>query len=570
MPQKNIDTNSTILIHKADSLKLVNDSLKLKLGTLQTKANDDRIIKYINAFGSNWIFFLIILLTILVLVCWKGIKRFFEAVTKVKGGLGNVNLELLRESNSIVISDGQNGSKAIDAETADKANEEPIDEISTSRQKFMFDVYSLLDKGEKDEAIKVFEDIQNNQTDSLKKENNKIVLEFYKHLNGFSDSIDALNKIILETRDREIKVKANSYIARCLVFSQNHERAIEVFLESLKDAKENNLTDLASEIVIAMGDAFYKGGKWELYIELLLGELRGDIDDEYRIRIFKKASEIYYKSDRILESVAMLIKANELVSNDVNILFDIAFRMSNLEFNEIAMQTYSLSNDFRSNQASVINNLAVAYSNLGFKNKSTELYIKSHELGNSLASSNLAFRYISAGFIKDATEILDVAKSAKEVDQNVWKALDAINESKKSETTLIEEAFKRASLTKSFLAHYSNAVISSEENAIATSIFNPIGNYLVENIEDDVLKLEFEDTILTIRFSFKSRYGTCVANYSNKPNKPHNSDSYSGLYAYVNGVLKILLKYTYYQTRPEILLFELKGTVIPDSGYTNT
>lgn len=97
------------------------------------------------------------------------------------------------------------------------------------------------------------------------------------------------------------------------------------------------------------------------------------------------------------------------------------------------------------------NNLGVSYQHFSISGRSIEAFERAAAGGNSLARSNLAYRYLHAGFLKEAKEQLDQALSEKEPHKNANEAYALLTSTPEVETQKLDDALGAVAHKASFL-----------------------------------------------------------------------------------------------------------------------
>lgn len=134
--------------------------------------------------------------------------------------------------------------------------------------------------------------------------------------------------------------------------------------------------------------------------------------------------EFQNQKEKILKSLARISEMNNDTDNffffseaylslhpvDTNLRFDLAYKYSNDKHEGLALLHYKKLLNVEESLAAR-NNLGVAYAELGIVSKSVDSYFKAADKDESLAMANLAYKYIGAGFMKDATSLINKANS---------------------------------------------------------------------------------------------------------------------------------------------------------------
>ena len=151
--------------------------------------------------------------------------------------------------------------------------------------------------------------------------------------------------------------------------------------------------------------------------------------------------------------IALLERQLELNPTDNETRFSLAYKYSNIGLDSMAAYHYSR---IRTPTRSAIawNNFGVALESLKLPVKAVEAYRNSAGLGETLAMSNLAHRFLNAGFVDEAKQILGEALRVADHHKNVDKALgvisDRVDDEEKQETSVYEKAKPVSEFFRSF------------------------------------------------------------------------------------------------------------------------
>ena len=201
--------------------------------------------------------------------------------------------------------------------------------------------------------------------------------------------------------------KAAEILLRAASKAKAGKAKIELIAESVRALTEKNpqaaLQALAEAKRIAAGSAELES--LVLSIESSFSEARNEVG-------FRFAS-----LERMLEERP----------DDHSTRFDLAYAYSEASMPDMALYHY-LRIPYAERSDSTWNNLGVAYESQKLSAKSVSSYRSSIEKGGTLAASNLAHRFIGAGFIQEAAMVIESAASVSGHHKNVDSALVKLKE----------------------------------------------------------------------------------------------------------------------------------------------
>ena len=157
-----------------------------------------------------------------------------------------------------------------------------------------------------------------------------------------------------------------------------------------------------------------------------------------------------------------LEKVLESRPNDTGLRFRVAYSYGQKDLSALSLLHYKTLLQFDPNNAIGLNNLAVEYDRLHMPMRSANTYKKAVGLNETLASANLAYRLMNAGFVEDARKLLDKAREQENIHPNVGSAIAAISEKEKGESKTEQDALKAAHEQQSFLHSFAEAYFTEK------------------------------------------------------------------------------------------------------------
>lgn len=175
--------------------------------------------------------------------------------------------------------------------------------------------------------------------------------------------------------------------------------------------------------------------------------------------------ENYY--DEEVYKLAMLERRVQIDPSDTQLRFNLAYSHSQEKNYELALYHY-LQIPENERDAVTWNNLGVSFRQFSMPTNSTNAYKKSVEAGETLAMSNLAHIYMSAGFFNEAKEVLGRAQSIDGCHENVATAQVALNSIYKNEEEEKSKAISKAPDESAFYANMGHALLISPSRGVAS------------------------------------------------------------------------------------------------------
>ena len=196
---------------------------------------------------------------------------------------------------------------------------------------------------------------------------------------------------------------------------------------------------------------YAKGGDSGKTEELLRNQrinltIRGKISElDYLFRY----KEILADTGEDFLELEVLERIVQLEPDDWNARFNLAYKYSTMQMNDMSLYHYCQI-PFSQRSAIAWNNLGVAFQQTSLSAKSIEAYKTSAEKGETLAMSNLAYKFMQAGFLKEADEELQRALQIKDFHRNIGEAVSSLKDIPENEDTKLKEAIKKIEPKRQF------------------------------------------------------------------------------------------------------------------------
>ena len=190
----------------------------------------------------------------------------------------------------------------------------------------------------------------------------------------------------------------------------------------------------------------------------LLGKMRRVVPhvedgESVFIRAFRPIAEHVNDKDLLLGLMERLI---HLHPEDSNVRFSLAYKYSEVGYRDVSLLHY-LRIPYQEREAATWNNLGVEFDHFELQSKSVKAYQKAEELGETLAMSNLAQKFIKAGFLEEAERICNNAVKIKDYHKNIGNAISRIKEVPDEEEKNEKELVAKAGTVCEFYRLYGNA-----------------------------------------------------------------------------------------------------------------
>lgn len=244
------------------------------------------------------------------------------------------------------------------------------------------------------------------------------------------------------------------YLAKGYQEYQEFEKAadyFEVAAEKSADAK----SELAKYGEAAI--AYFRAGVQQK-TRTILGKMRSlvpkvDDGESVLIKTMRDIAEQANDKDLLLGFTERLI---HLHPEDTSSRFSLAYKYSEVGYHDVSLLHY-LKIPHQERGAATWNNLGVEFDHFEFQSKSVKAYRKAEELGETLAMSNLAQKFIKAGFLEEAERICNNAVKIEDYHKNIGYAISRIKDVPEEEEKKEKETVAKGAPLSEFYREYGRA-----------------------------------------------------------------------------------------------------------------
>lgn len=464
--------------------------------TIELITNNNTIIEIIKI--AIWPFLLFVFALIFIVLFKKQISEFISKIKELnlkKDGLeAKTCPDETKEEVKEEVKEEQMQKIELEDETKGKEIEEPktIDEWRTEM------IFSSIEK-KKDRAERAYKELMKLNQDNLSRKKDDVLKLKLFHTFGETNSIDELKKY---SNDNDIKFDALMAIGFCYSFSNEVANSNKFYLDAMSNA--NNDEDRVSA-VSQYSSNLYKDKKKTEALEILSETLQKVTDPSCKIELYENMAKIYEKEKDYENRAFVFDKAVELKPNDQNLIFDAGYSYAESKYDELSLLHYKNAEKINPKNGAVKNNLGVQYDNLNMPIKSIESYREADKLNITLASANIAYRFMKAGFVAEAKNILDIAKNKDDVHPNVNEALSEISKKIENENKAEEQKLESANDLRKFFLKYIDAKItkSNKLKSISGDYLSNDGKIFILATEDNKIIGKWEKKFGEFSFEYK-------------------------------------------------------------------
>jgi tetratricopeptide (TPR) repeat protein len=176
------------------------------------------------------------------------------------------------------------------------------------------------------------------------------------------------------------------------------------------------------------------------------------------------------KNDEML--LGALERLLQLNPTDHDRRFQLAYKCSTMNLNQLSTLHYQ-SIPRAARTAIAWNNLGVARTSLQLPAGAMTAFRRSEDLGETLAMSNIADRYLDSGFLSEAKDILERALSKEKPDKRVASVLNRASEVRAHEENRETELLEKAKLLSHFYREFGRALARRVSGDLASKWVGP-------------------------------------------------------------------------------------------------
>jgi len=303
-----------------------------------------------------------------------------------------------------------------------------------------------------EEAEEAFEKLQASEENAVARIRNQAFYHGVRYTKGLDP--EALQKLEKLTENEEARESVLSWLANCHEFARNYPKAIETHRRALS---EKLVDEDRARHTVSIAKCMSKMGQTGDGLKTLTASLNQVEHGKAKAILYKGIADLQeIQGNSMLRAIA-LQKVLEYKPEDQRKLFDAAYAQSAAKLSPLSATNYHTLLKFAPDNYSALNNLCVECEALGMSIKSVNYYKQAVEHNNTVAMSNVAYRYINQGFEQEAREILDKANSMENPHRNVGEAIANLADRKENEEKKWEDVIDQGVKQQQFFWLYAEA-----------------------------------------------------------------------------------------------------------------
>jgi tetratricopeptide (TPR) repeat protein len=251
-----------------------------------------------------------------------------------------------------------------------------------------------------------------------------------------SGSTKALDELKATVEQNPSFIGVRLWYARALSWGNRPEQAIREAKGALDAARiSTDRADAAGTLARFLID----GKRYDEAIATALEASKSADTNTDRGSLFSVLARAYEGAGQQYNAFLFYEAALREDPNDPKFRFDVAYKYGDKGASAFALAHYRRLLAANPTDDTYLNNAGVAAERLKLPIRAADYYGKAGDAGSTLAMSNLASKYLEAGFIEAAREQLDRAQEETAVNDRVYTTLAALAESQSSEDTKLKE-----------------------------------------------------------------------------------------------------------------------------------
>lgn len=346
------------------------------------------------------------------------------------------------------------------------------------------DIIAHLESGDFDQARQLYEDMRSGQDG----EEARLILDarFNYAASRLSDDPAHFEELRgLVSRDN-CPIQVFLFLARRLSELGEFSEALDVIEDALSQAESGE----HRAYVLAQ-----RAGVWREHenLDRAIEDLKEAIDEISEPRqltiLYRQLADVYDERGNPDLKLAALRKAARHSPGDDSLQFSLAYALGEAGYQKGAVSIYERLINEDPDHALAQNNAGTHWINFDAPIRGVTRLKKSADLGQTLALANLAFELIGQGFVEEANDLLEEARSYDDVHARVTQAEAAIYDRREGERTQVERIQRVGKQEIDVLDEFGDAYFESSQGTPDLSgrwVMNGDVEVTIEQQDDDL------------------------------------------------------------------------------------
>lgn len=306
-----------------------------------------------------------------------------------------------------------------------------------------------------EKAGQAFTRFEEQEKDSQKVFKVRTVYAYARFMNGDQDALNILESQTQNAQDSPgLAAEAFLYLGLAYQAAGSPSKAESPYLHAINLATSSSIRARA---VINLSTAQLRSGKSEEALNTIEKAISASSEDAELSMLYRGLSEHLEEIGAPESKALALEKAVDYAPEDTSLRFDTARAYAASDFATLSLLHYLIVIQTSPQHSGALNNAGVNYEILGLPVKAVASYQAAYKGGNTLAAANLAYQYLNAGFVDDASRQLADAQEHEAPHPNVAEAIAAVARNTEEENQKERELTKQAREQRVFFSKYADA-----------------------------------------------------------------------------------------------------------------
>jgi tetratricopeptide (TPR) repeat protein len=289
----------------------------------------------------------------------------------------------------------------------------------------------------------------------------KAFCEFFRLVSGKGGTLAALKELAAAHPDNSQVI---GFLARGLAFYKNYDQAASTYeiaaTKSEKPIERLRLLRFAAE-------THARGGA-SASVSAVIAQMKTEVQafgdgKAVLLDTFRSLSEIVGDNDTL---VGIMEEKIDVDPSDTRTRFSLAYKHSEIGNHDLALFHY-LAIPPQERDPTTWNNIGVAFDHFDLACKATTAYRKAVEMGETLAMSNLANKFLEAGFLSEAEHECSEALKQEGYHKNVTTTLAKVKSVSEEEQEQESQILKKTKERRNFYRAWGEAMLHTEPQEVA-------------------------------------------------------------------------------------------------------
>jgi Flp pilus assembly protein TadD len=248
------------------------------------------------------------------------------------------------------------------------------------------------------------------------------------------------------------------YLGDCLKELHEYDEAVKCYLAAASLAPPSGRAWMEISAAEALKDAKRPSESKSILLNLRHADYAEE--PEIQFRVLRSLYTLEKVSDDKFASFAIAELALHQRPEETTFRFSLAHDYGDVEQDHMSLYHYRIICDQDEKNAGALNNLGVALANSDLAVLAAKRYKESYKLGETLAASNLARKYLEAGLSDEAVGLLKEAQTKENCVPEVAATLAAVHEKSQQNIQQEEKVIAQAEQHRDFLLNFAPGYFS--------------------------------------------------------------------------------------------------------------